>query len=149
VKVSWSRGKVCGVEFVPVPRKDDSGLRKMLEAVLRGGRIPDALHVDVSGLGEFTRRVLGACAGIRSGEVLTYAELARKAGCPRAARAAGQVMARNPHALLIPCHRVVGSDLRLRGFGGGLGMKEFLLRAEGWSFAGSGSGRRVVRRADG
>jgi len=96
-------------------------------------------------LPEFTSRALGICAAIKPGHVMTYAELARAAGRPGAARAAGQVMARNRFAIVIPCHRVVASDYRLQGFGGGLEMKEFLLRAEGWQVEGKGRGRRLAR----
>ena len=54
-------------------------------------------------------------------------------------------MANNPFALLIPCHRVVGSDSTLYGFGGGLDMKEWLLAREGWQFEGKGKSRRLAR----
>jgi methylated-DNA-[protein]-cysteine S-methyltransferase len=80
---------------------------------------------------------------------MTYSELARAVGTPRGERAAGQVMANNPFALLIPCHRVVGSDHALHGFGGGLDMKEWLLAREGWQFEGKGKGRRLVGEARG
>ena len=102
------------------------------------------MHVDAAQLPEFTRKVLGRCAGIRSGQVMTYSELASAAGRPKAARAVGQVMANNPFALLIPCHRVVGSDYSLHGFGGGLDMKEWLLAQEGWQFVGKNRGRRLA-----
>jgi methylated-DNA-[protein]-cysteine S-methyltransferase len=78
--------------------------------------------------------------------VLTYGELARKAGKPGAARAVGRVMATNPIPIVIPCHRVVGSDLKLHGFGGGLAMKKRLLELEGLTVKGSGPGARVCRR---
>jgi O-6-methylguanine DNA methyltransferase len=68
---------------------------------------------------------------IPAGETLTYAEVAARVGKPAAARAVGRVMATNPLPLVVPCHRVVGSDGTLRGFGGGLWMKEALLSAEG------------------
>jgi methylated-DNA-[protein]-cysteine S-methyltransferase len=55
-------------------------------------------------------------------------------------------MANNPFALLIPCHRVVGSDHSLHGFGGGLDMKEWLLAGEGWQFAGKGKSRKLAGR---
>jgi alkylated DNA nucleotide flippase Atl1 len=55
-------------------------------------------------------------------------------------------MANNPFALLIPCHRVVGADNSLHGFGGGLEMKEWLLAREGWEFEGRGRARRIVGR---
>jgi methylated-DNA-[protein]-cysteine S-methyltransferase len=137
---------VTGVALGRKGGRDDRGLAEDLQDVLRGGRIPASLRVDPTGLSEFTREVLGRCAGIRPGQVRTYAELARAAGRPKAARAVGQVMARNPFPVLIPCHRVVGVGRRLTGFGGGVAMKERLLAAEGWEFEGSGVTRRLKPR---
>ena len=65
------------------------------------------------------------------GATTTYGELARRAGNPRAARAVGTFMNRNPIPIVLPCHRVVGSDGRLVGYGGGIDRKEALLRLEG------------------
>ena len=65
------------------------------------------------------------------GEVTTYGELAKRANRPRAARAVGTVMNRNPIPIVLPCHRVVGSTGSLVGYGGGLDRKEALLRLEG------------------
>jgi len=146
VSVECRGGKVAGVVLGKKGTKDDRKLAKDLEQVLQGGMIPEYLHVDTTGLYDFTRKVLGRCAGIRPGQVMTYSELARAAGSPRGDRAAGQVMANNPFALLIPCHRVVGSDQTLHGFGGGLDMKEWLLAREGWQFEGEGRSRRLKSR---
>ena len=67
---------------------------------------------------------------IPRGQTCSYAELAARAGRPGAARAVGQAMARNPWPIIVPCHRVVASDGGLGGYGGGLDMKERLLRLE-------------------
>jgi methylated-DNA-[protein]-cysteine S-methyltransferase len=147
VTVESHGGKVAGVTLGRKGSSHDRKLTRNLEGVLDGGRIPEYLHVDTDGLRGFTRKVLGRCAGIRSGQVMTYSELAEAAGFPDAARAVGQVMAKNPFALLIPCHRVVGSDRSLHGYGGGLDMKEWLLAREGWHFEGKGRGRRLVERS--
>ena len=82
---------------------------------------------------EFFARARAACRTIPAGETRTYAWLAKAACSPNAIRAAGQSMARNPVPLLVPCHRVVGSNGRLHGFGGGIGLslKARLLRLEG------------------
>jgi methylated-DNA-[protein]-cysteine S-methyltransferase len=146
VTVDSRDGKVKSVELGTRGSRDDRSLGKDIEGVLSGGRIPAHLHVDASGLPEFTRKVLGRCAGIRPGQVMTYSGLAKAVGRPRAARAVGQVMAGNPFALLIPCHRVVGSDYSLHGFGGGLEMKEWLLAREGWETEGRGRGRRLAAK---
>ncbi len=68
---------------------------------------------------------------IPAGETRSYGWLARKVGRPRAARAVGRVMATNPLPIVVPCHRVVGSDGSLHGYGGGLDVKAELLRLEG------------------
>lgn len=146
VTVECRGGKVTGVVLGKKGPRDDRRLAKDLECVLDGGRIPEYLHVDTTGIYGFPRKVLGRCAGIRPGQVMTYSELARAAGSPRGERAAGQVMANNPFALLIPCHRVVGSDSALHGFGGGLDMKEWLLAREGWQFERKGKSRKLAGR---
>jgi methylated-DNA-[protein]-cysteine S-methyltransferase len=72
-----------------------------------------------------------ACYAIPFGKVLTYAELAAAAGSPRAVRAAGQAMARNPVPIVVPCHRVLRTGGGLGGYGGGLHVKQWLLDLEG------------------
>jgi methylated-DNA-[protein]-cysteine S-methyltransferase len=79
---------------------------------------------------EFQRRVWDITRAIPPGGTRTYGEIAREAGSPGAARAVGQAMARNPCPVIIPCHRVVGHDGRLTGFGGGLDMKQSMLDME-------------------
>lgn len=78
----------------------------------------------------FGLRVLRACAAIPWGETRSYGEVAADAGVPRAARAAGQALGRNPIPVIVPCHRVIGADGRLVGFGSGLDMKQRLLELE-------------------
>jgi methylated-DNA-[protein]-cysteine S-methyltransferase len=87
--------------------------------------------LDLSSLPHFVQRALLAARGIPYGQVRTYGWVAARAGNAKAARAAGQAMSRNPLALLVPCHRVVGAGGRLTGFGGGLPMKRALLALEG------------------
>ena len=82
--------------------------------------------------GGFRGAALRACAQIPSGHVATYADIARAAGSPGAARAVGSAMAGNPVPVVIPCHRVVRADGRLGEYAmGGTEMKERMLRAEG------------------
>ena len=80
---------------------------------------------------EFQRRVWIEIARIPFGETLAYAELARRAGAPGAARAAGAATGRNPLSIIVPCHRVVGSDGSLTGYAGGIARKTRLLEIEG------------------
>jgi O-6-methylguanine DNA methyltransferase len=65
------------------------------------------------------------------GQTRTYAEIASAIGAPRAVRAVGAANGANPVAVIVPCHRVIGSNGTLTGYGGGLGMKEWLLTLEG------------------
>ncbi len=99
---------------------------------LASGRYDNlAVHVDWNMEPSFRRAVLEETLRIPSGQTRTYGWLAERVGRPRAARAVGRVMATNPLPLVVPCHRVVGSNGSLTGYGGGLHMKEALLRAEG------------------
>ncbi|MSQ40220.1 MAG: methylated-DNA--[protein]-cysteine S-methyltransferase [Dehalococcoidia bacterium] len=106
-------------------------LRQRLERHFLGQEVcfPDAL--DLEGAPPFFRAVWEACRAIPRGETRSYLWLAVTVGRPGAARAAGQAMARNPIAILIPCHRVVRGDGGLGGYGGGVAVKAALLRAEG------------------
>lgn len=107
------------------------GLRVRLERYFASGEAEGLdLPLDLSGAPPFFRRVWEACRSIPPGETRSYAWLARRAGNPRAVRAAGQAMARNPLPLLIPCHRVVASDGSLHAYGGGLDLKARLLEGE-------------------
>lgn len=82
--------------------------------------------------GGFRGRALRACHGIARGQVLTYGELAARAGSPGAARAAGSAMAANPLPVVIPCHRVVRADGAIGAYSAGGGTaKRRMLRAEG------------------
>ena len=127
-----------------VPEKADDGeafqmlleASRQLVAYFAGDlRIFD-VPLDLSQRSEFQRRVLEACSQVPYGSTASYAELAARAGSPLAARAVGQVMAQNRLAIVIPCHRIVGSSGHLVGYGLGLGLKARLLamerEARGW-----------------
>ena len=87
--------------------------------------------MDFAGAPPFFSAAWKACRSIPAGETRSYAWLAAEAGSPLAVRAAGQAMARNRFALVIPCHRVIASDGDLRGYGaGGLKVKAQLLNME-------------------
>jgi len=79
----------------------------------------------------FQRRVWKELQRIPYGQTITYKELARRIGAPKAYQAVGQAVGANPLPILIPCHRVVGCDGSLRGYACGVKTKEFLLRLEG------------------
>ena len=80
---------------------------------------------------DFQRIVWQELARIPYGETISYVQLAQRVGKPTASRAVGAANGRNPLPIVLPCHRVIGADGALTGFGGGLPMKEFLLQLEG------------------
>ena len=80
----------------------------------------------------FQKRVWNILVDIPYGQTASYKDVAVKAGNPQATRAVGMANNRNPIAIIIPCHRVIGSDGRMVGYGGGLDMKVKLLALEGW-----------------
>jgi methylated-DNA-[protein]-cysteine S-methyltransferase len=80
---------------------------------------------------EFQRMVWMTLVGIGYGETISYAQLAQRVGKPTAMRAVGAANGRNPLPIVLPCHRVIGADGSLTGFGGGLPTKQFLLELEG------------------
>ncbi len=106
-------------------------LRDTLDRFFRTWTVEDAM-VDISDLTPFEQAALRATAQIPPGEVRSYAWVAAQIGHPRAARAVGRVMARNPLPLLFPCHRVVDSSGALHNYFYGLDMKARLLKMEGY-----------------
>lgn len=93
------------------------------EQLIKAGKIVDGMS--------FNQRVWALCARIPTGRVATYGQIAAALGSPKAARAVGNALNRNPYAPAVPCHRVVGSNGSLTGFAGGLDKKRELLQAEG------------------
>lgn len=98
-----------------------------------GTRHAFELTLDLQGLAPFQRAVLEGLLEVPYGRTATYGELAARIGRPGAARAVGGALNRNPLPIILPCHRVVGADGRLVGYGGGLDRKERLLALEGVS----------------
>lgn len=116
--------------ILEAPERLDSARRELNE-YFEGERTDFDLALDWQLTKGFRRRVLRATARIPYGETLTYGEVAGKAGSPRAHRAAGSALGANPIPLVVPCHRVLRSGGALGGYGGGLAVKEKLLRLEG------------------
>jgi methylated-DNA-[protein]-cysteine S-methyltransferase len=102
-------------------------------AYLRREREAFDLQIDWSVLTPFQELALRAVFAIPYGQLSSYGEIARQIGKPRAVRAVGRANATNPMPIVIPCHRVLGSDGKLHGYGapGGLETKAWLLRLEG------------------
>ena len=96
-----------------------------VEAVLAGRPVAAGLRFDLEDRRTWDRRVLKAVAAIPCGQTASYGEIARRIGAPRAARAVGGAVGRNPVSLLIPCHRVIAADGTIGGYGGdGWGSRE-------------------------
>jgi methylated-DNA-[protein]-cysteine S-methyltransferase len=104
-----------------------------IRAYLEGQLREFTFAIDWDTLRPFQRSVLEAVYAIPYGETCTYAEIAAQIGRPTASRAVGRANATNPMPLVIPCHRVIGTDGKLHGYGGGQGLptKAWLLQMEG------------------
>jgi methylated-DNA-[protein]-cysteine S-methyltransferase len=112
--------------------RDDAAFEavaKQLAAYFAGELITFDVPLAVSGTA-FQQRVWTALQGIPFGSTTTYGTLAAQLGDPRATRAVGAANGRNPISIIIPCHRVVGADGRLTGYGGGMHRKRWLLAHE-------------------
>lgn len=142
VRVALSPKGLCGLRL---PRRgscrrrgSSAGLDAMLRRLLRdlrdyfdGKEVKFSYPMDLGGATNFQRAVWRALRRIPHGQTRTYAEIARAVGRPKACRAVGGACGDNPLPLLIPCHRVVGSNGKPGGFSGGRGWKRFLLELEG------------------
>jgi len=106
-------------------------IRRELGDYFAGRREQFDVPLDWTLIGGFRRRVLTVTAKIPYGGVSTYQDVARRAGQPKGARAAGQALGGNPIPVVIPCHRVLRSGGGMGGYGGGTARKEHLLRLEG------------------
>jgi methylated-DNA-[protein]-cysteine S-methyltransferase len=109
----------------PVLAAATTQLREYFAGTRTSFELPLAMHGN-----EFEQRVWAALRAIPYGETASYGEIAEQIGAPGAARAVGVANARNPIAIIVPCHRVIGANGKLVGFGGGLPMKRALLDLE-------------------
>jgi methylated-DNA-[protein]-cysteine S-methyltransferase len=126
--------RVYGPGVVPDHRRS-SVLARELDEYFNGTRRAFDIDVDLSGLTPFQTRILTATAKIPFGAVSTYQAVARRAGNEKASRAAGGALNQNPIPIVVPCHRVVGSNGSLVGYAGGLDVKRRLLTLEGADIA--------------
>jgi len=141
VAVEWSQSQAEFEAYLakrfkrPVVHKSDkmTDVVRELSEYLTGRRHQFIISIDWSVMRPFQQAALRATFAIPYGETRTYGELAVQIGRPRAARAVGRAEATNPMPLVIPCHRVIGADGKLHGYGGGEGLptKEWLLKMEG------------------
>jgi methylated-DNA-[protein]-cysteine S-methyltransferase len=116
--------------FALEPARNPGGLTAAIETYFAGElRAIDALPVEMVGT-PFQRAVWTALRGIPVGTTVSYSDLARRIDRPRAVRAVGLANGANPVGVVVPCHRVIGADGRLVGYGGGIERKKWLLAHE-------------------
>jgi len=110
-------------------------LQKFLEDNTLTEKYEGSLDIfDFSNVTDFRRKVYDKLLQMPKGSTKSYKELAADSGSPKASRAIGSAMANNPFPIVFPCHRILTSDKRLGGFGGGTDMKAAMLKAEGAQF---------------
>lgn len=129
----YNHAKSVDARFRSAREKDTPVLlkaREEISAYFEGKLKIFTVPVEVSGT-TFQKAVWRTLRDIGYGELLTYADVAKRIGNPRACRAAGGAIGSNPVSIIIPCHRVIGSNATLTGFGGGLPAKQRLLEIEG------------------
>lgn len=130
---SWA-GRVMGIHAASVELVKDGGLLPLalteLEEYFRGERTAFSIPLDMRGT-PFQERVWKALTEIPYGTVCSYKDIAVAIGQPKAVRAVGGANNRNPVPVIVPCHRVVGAGGHMVGYGGGLPIKETLLKLEG------------------
>jgi methylated-DNA-[protein]-cysteine S-methyltransferase len=130
IELVHSESTAPGTE--PAPGSVLETAARQLREYFAGSRRRFDLPFDIEA-SDFERRVRDAAVSVDYGSTISYGELAELAGSPRAARAAGNVMRNNPLMIVIPCHRVIGADGSLRGYGGlgcGLSVKRWLIDFE-------------------
>jgi methylated-DNA-[protein]-cysteine S-methyltransferase len=120
--------------FTLTSKKDPLGLGTRITAYLKGDlRALDRVKVAGGGT-PFQERVWAALRKIPPGTTTTYGALAASLGIPKATRGVGAANGQNPNSIVVPCHRVIGADGTLTGYGGGLARKRWLLEHEGVRF---------------
>jgi methylated-DNA-[protein]-cysteine S-methyltransferase len=119
--------EVFGARVLQLPLDE---VRRELDEYFEGRRHTFDLPLDLR-VAPFYEAVLGELAQVPYGQLDTYGHLAAKVGRPKAARAVGTVMNRNPIPIVLPCHRIVGANGALTGYAGGLDVKRHLLALEG------------------
>ena len=132
-------GALCGLEFgetslfhnaVPGDCPLFAQTEKELSEYFAGKRKVFTVPLSLSGTG-FRLKVWKALTDIPYGETRSYGDIAKAIGSPKSCRAVGGANHHNPVSIIVPCHRVIGADGTLTGYGGGLEIKEYLLKLEG------------------
>ncbi|MBI1274187.1 MAG: methylated-DNA--[protein]-cysteine S-methyltransferase [Alphaproteobacteria bacterium] len=126
----WRKAYGAATEFAEQTGAQAAGAGAIVRRLFAPRKAPWKLAVALHGT-PFQTAVWKALAKIPHGQTVSYADIARRVGKPKAVRAVGTAVGSNPVSVIIPCHRVIGSDGGLHGFGWGLPMKRALLAAEG------------------
>lgn len=136
VEISCSPAGMTGLNFVEAPGHPVAAVPFLAQAVeqiaayFAGALRVFDLPLDLRGT-EFQRRVWAQLLTVPYGQTASYLDIALALGDPKSIRAVGAANGRNPVSIVVPCHRIIGSDGKLIGYGGGLWRKEWLLRHEG------------------
>ena len=136
IMIEGTREAITAVKFMPADtpvgtsNKIVNTAKTQLRQYFAGKRKIFDVPLDMSMCTPFQRRVLEHVAKVELGQTTTYAEIARKLKKIAGARAVGRANARNPISIIIPCHRVIATNGKLTGYGGGLPAKEWLLKHE-------------------
>ncbi len=136
ILIEGTQAAITGVRFItpsaPVGRSTSvvTQARKQLREYFAGKRQSFDVPLSLDERTPFQRIVLSHVASIEHGQTSTYAEIARRMKKLTGPRAVGQANARNPIAIIIPCHRVIGTNGKLTGYAGGIKAKEWLLKHE-------------------
>lgn len=120
----------CGYKVVNPNNTYFSDLTDRLSRYFDGKPVDFADKLDLSGATRFQQNVWRTIRNIPRGETRSYAWVAKQLGLPKAARAVGQALKRNPLPIVVPCHRIISSDGTLGGFSGGVKIKKLLLQLE-------------------
>jgi len=142
IEIQGTEAGVSGLDFIDI--KEEKAARRMkgsppgpvadalvqLDGYFHGDRKEFTVKLDLRGT-PFQQKVWAKLLQVKFGKTTTYRALATAVGNPASTRAVGGANHRNPVSIIVPCHRVVGSDGRLTGYGGGLWRKDWLLRHEG------------------
>ncbi|WP_278246099.1 methylated-DNA--[protein]-cysteine S-methyltransferase [Clostridium hydrogeniformans] len=137
LKITANKDSIIGIEFLKDNKKDEASGNKIivmaktqLGEYFKGERKEFTVPLDIVSGTEFQKRVWKALKNIPYGKVATYKDIAIEVGNPKASRAIGNANNKNPLSVIIPCHRVIGSNGALVGYEGGLSVKKYLLELE-------------------
>lgn len=136
VEIEGTQDSILSLNFVDQAHSDDDDLpscikacAKQIDEYFQGNRKTFSLHLIMQGT-DFQKSVWRQLRKIPYGTTASYGEVAVAIGNPTACRAVGSANGKNPISIIVPCHRVIGSDGTLTGYGGGLWRKEWLLKHE-------------------